>query len=126
MRISRTATTAALFLIMLSMIVPIISAADIQEAVPAGTMPVNDTSLSSAAIRGPGASLSSFAKQEEITLYRFELDQTTFLGPRSMAFGPRSIQLTTSPASLIILGIGIVAGGAVLFVMFRQRKSERE
>ena len=118
------ATTAALFLVTLSLIVPVISAAGTQEPAPATTVPLNDTSLFSAAAHGPGAPLSSFGKQEEIILYRFELNQTTFPGPRSMAFGPRSIQLTTSPALLIILGISVVAGGAVLFVMFRQRKAK--
>jgi hypothetical protein len=120
----RIHTTAALFLITLSLIVPLISAINIQEPVPAGTMPANDTSLSAVAPHGPGVPLSSFKKQEEITLFRFELNQTTFPGPRSMAFGPRSIQLTASPALLIILGILVVAGGAVLFVMFRQRKAK--
>jgi hypothetical protein len=117
------ATTAALFLVTLSLIVPVISAAGTQEPAPATPVPLNDTSLFSAAAHGPGAPLSSFGKQEEITLYRFELNQTTFPGPRSMAFGPRYIQLTTSPATLIILGISVVAGGAVLLVMFRKRKS---
>jgi hypothetical protein len=119
----RIHTTAALFLITISLIVPLISAINIQEPVPADTMPANDTSLSAVAPHGPGVPLSSFGKQEEITLYRFELNQTTFPGPRSMAFGPRYIQLTTSPATLIILGISVVAGGAVLLVMFRKRKS---
>jgi hypothetical protein len=118
------ATTAALFLVTLSLIVPVISAAGTQEPAPATPVPLNDTSLFSAAAHGPGAPLSSFGKQEEIILYRFELNQTTFPGPRSMAFGPRYIQLTTSPAVLIILGISVVAGGAVLFVMFRQRKAK--
>jgi hypothetical protein len=123
MRISRTATTATLFLIMLSMIVPLISAADIQEAEPAGTMPVNDTPLSTVAVHGTSAPLSSFAKEGEITLFRFDLNQTTFPGPRSMAFGPRYIQLTTSPATLIVLGTGVFVGGAALYIFYKRKKA---
>jgi hypothetical protein len=123
MRIIWTATTAALFLITLSMIVPLIPAADIQEAEPAVTMLVNDTPLSTAAVHGTGAPLSSFEKQGEITLFRFELNQTTFPGPRSMAFGPRCIQLTTNPATLITLGTGVFVGGAALYIFYRRKKA---
>jgi hypothetical protein len=124
MQTRTAATTAAIFFVTLCLIVPVISADGTQEPAPAAPVPLNDTSLFSAAAHGPRAPLSSFEKQEEITLYRFELNQTTFPGPRSMAFGPRFIQLTTSPATLMIIGIGVVAGGAVLFVMFRQRKAK--
>jgi len=123
MRISKTATTAALFLIMLSMIVPLISAADILEAEPAGTMPANDTPLYTVAVHGTSAPLSSFEKQEEITIFRFELNQTTFPGPRSMAFGPRYIQLTASPATMIVLGTGVFVGGAALYILYKRKKA---
>jgi len=124
MQTRTAATTAALFLVTLCLIVPVISADGTQEPAPAAPVPVNDTALFSAVAHGPDAPLTSFGKQDEITLFRFEMNQTTFPGPRSMAFGPRFIQLTTSPAPLIILGILVVAGGAVLFVMFRQRKAK--
>jgi hypothetical protein len=123
MRAHQTVLLAALFLITLSMIVPLISAADIQGSDPAMTMPVNDTPLSTVAAHGTGAPLSSFGNQEEITLYRFELNQTTFPGPRSMAFGPRSIQLTTSPATLIVLVTGVFVGGAALYILYKRKKA---
>jgi hypothetical protein len=123
MRAHQTVILAALFLITLSMIVPLISAADIEEAEPARTMPVNDTPLSTVAAHGTGAPLSSFEKQEVITLFRFELNQTTFPGPRSMAFGPRYIQLTASPATLIILGTGVFVGGAALCILYKRKKA---
>jgi hypothetical protein len=123
MRAHQTVLLAALFLITLSMIVSLISAADIQGSDPAMTMPVNDTPLSTVAAHGTGAPLSSFEKQEEITLYRFELNQTTFPGPRSMTFGPRYIQMTTSPATIIILFAGVFAVCGALFVMYRRKKA---
>ena len=123
MRAHQTVLLAALFLITLSMIVPLISAADIQGSDPAMTMPVNDTPLSTVAAHGTGAPLSSFENRGEITLFRFELNQTTFPGPRSMAFVPRSIQLTTSPAILVILFAGVFAVCVALFVMYKRKKA---
>ena len=123
LKISRIATTTALFLITLSLIVPLIPAADILEAGPAGTMPANDTPLSTVAVLGTSAPLSSFGKQEEITLFRFELNQTTFPGPRSMAFSPRYIQFTASPATLIVLVIGVFVGGVALFIIYKRKKA---
>jgi hypothetical protein len=123
MRAHQTVILATLFLITLSMIVPIISAAEIQEAEPAGTIPVNDTPLSTVAAHGTSAPLLSFEKQVEITLFRFELNQTTFPGPRSMAFGPRYIQLTASPATLTVLGTGVFAGGATLYIFYKRKKA---
>ena len=124
LKISRIATTTALILITLSLIIPLIPAADILEAGPAVTMPVNDTPLSTVAVHGTSAPLSSFEKQGEITLFRFELNQTTFPGPRSMAFGPRSIQLKASPATLIILGNGVFVGGAALCIIYKRKKAK--
>jgi len=123
MKIRRIATTTTLILTTLSLIIPQIPAADIQVAEPAGTIPVNDTLLSAVAVHGTSAPLSSFEKQDEITLFRIELNQTTFPGPRSMAFGPRSIQLTASPASLIILIIGFLAAGVALPILYKPRKA---
>jgi len=124
MRISRIATSTAIILIALSIIIPQIPAADIQEAEPAGTIPVNDTLLSAVVAHGTSVPLSSFEKQEEITLFRFELNQTTFPGPRSMAFGPRSIQLTASPATLIVLVAGIFVGGGALYILYKRKKAK--
>ena len=123
MRAHQTVLLAAHFLITLSMIIPLIPAADSVEAEFAGTMPANDTPLSTVAVHGTSAPLSSFGKQGEITLFRFELNQTTFPGPRSMAFGPRSIQLTASPATLIILGTGIFVGGVALYILYKRKKA---
>ena len=78
MRAHQTVLLAALFLITLSLIVPLIPAADSVEAEPAGTMPANDTPLSTAAFHGTSAPLSSFGKQGEITLFRFELTRRPF------------------------------------------------
>jgi hypothetical protein len=124
MRAHQTVLLAALFLITLSLIIPLIPAADSMESEPAGTMPVNDTPLSTVAVHGASAPLSSFGKQEEITLFRFELNQTTFPGPRSMAFGPRSIQLTAGPATLIILGTGIFVGGGALYMLYKRKNAK--
>jgi len=123
MRAHQTVLLAALFLITLSMIVPVISAADIQEAEPARTMPANETPLYTVAAHGTSAPLSSFGKEGEITLFRFELNQTTFPGPRSMAFGPRYIQLTADPATLTVLTTGVFAGGATLYIFYKRKKA---
>ena len=124
MRISRIATSTAIILIALSIIIPQIPAADIQEAEPAGTIPVNDTLLFTVAAHGTSAPLSSFKEEGDITLFRFELNQTTFPGPRSMAFGPRSIQLTASPATLIVLVAGIFVGGGALYILYKRKKAK--
>ena len=123
MRAHQTVLLAAFILITLSLIIPMIPAADSVEAEFAGTMPANDTPLSTVAVHGTSAPLSSFEKQEEITLFRFELNQTT-PGPRSMAFGPRSIQLTASPATLIVLGTGIFVGGGALCILYKRKKAK--
>lgn len=123
MRIGRITTIATIIIIMLSMIVPLISAADIVEAGHAGTLPVNDTPRYTVAVHGTSVPLSSFGEQEEITLFRFELNQSTFPGPRSMAFGPRYIQLTASPATLIILVTGAFAGVVALFIIYKRKKA---
>jgi hypothetical protein len=123
MRIGRLTTIAAIFIIMLSMIVPLISAADIRDAPLTTAVPINDTPLYTVATHGPSAPLSSFEKQEEITFFRIELNQTTFPGPRSMAFGPRYIQLTASPAPLIVLVIGVFVVGVALFIIYKRKKA---
>jgi hypothetical protein len=41
-----------------------------------------------------------------------------------MAFGPRSIQLTAGPATLIILGTGIFVGGGALYTLYKRKKAK--
>jgi hypothetical protein len=123
MRIGRITTIATIIIIMLSMIVLVIPAAGIVEAEHTGTRPVNDTPLYTVAVHGTSVPLSSFGEQEEITLFRFELNQSTFPGPRSMAFGPRYIQLTASPATLIVFGSIGFAGGAALYILYNRKKA---
>ncbi|MCX6692320.1 MAG: hypothetical protein NTW33_09820 [Methanoregula sp.] len=125
LRFRRAAIAATIFLIALSIITPAIAAADTGNPVPTITMPDNDTSLASiAAYDGTIAPQSSFEKlgNQEITLFRFESNQTTFPGPRSMAFGPRYIQLTTNIGALLL--ISAAACIVVLaFVIYRRRKA---
>ena len=124
LRYRRAANAATIFLIALSLIAPAISAADTGNPAPIITMPANDTSLASIAAHDTIAPQSSFEKlgNQEITLFRFESNQTTFPGPRSMAFGPRYIQLTTNIGVLLI--ISAAACIVVLaFVIYRRRKA---
>ena len=124
LRFWRAAIAATIFLIALSLIAPAIAAADTGTPAPIITMPANDTSLASIAAHGTIAPQSSFEKlgNKEITLFRFESNQTTFPGPRSMAFGPRYIQLTTNAGTLAL--ISAATGIAVLaFVIYRRRKA---
>jgi len=101
----RAAPAATIFLIALCLIVPAIAAADTGNPAPIVTIPANNISLVSIAATGTIAPQSSFEKlcNQKITLFRLESNQTSFPGPRSMAFGPRYIQLTTNAGTLIIL-----------------------
>ena len=124
LRYRRAANAATIFLIGLCLIASAIASADTRTPAPIITMPANDTSLVSIAAHGTIAPQSSFEKMgnQEITLFRIESNQTTFPGPRSMAFGPRYIQLTTNIGALLI--ISAAACIVVLaFVIYRRRKA---
>ena len=86
---------------------------------PLMTVPANDTPLSKVA-GGPAVPLADLRPQDTITLLDLESDQKTFPGPRSMAFGPRFIRLTTDLPTLLIT----VAGSClvVLAVVLDRRK----
>jgi hypothetical protein len=124
LRCRRAALTATIILIALSLIAPAIAAADTGTPAPIITMPANDTSLASVTAHGTIAPQSSFEKlgNQEITLFRFESNQTTFPGPRSMAFGPRYIQLTTNVGALLILFTAVCVV-VLAFVICRRRKA---
>ena len=124
MRFRRAAIAAAIFLIALSLIAPAIAAADTGNPAPIVTMPANDTSLASIAAHGTIAPQSSFEKlgNQQITLFRFESNQTTFPGPRSMAFGPRYIQLTTNAGTLALISAATCIV-VLAFVIYRRRKA---
>ena len=124
LRFRRAAIAATIFLIALSLIAPAIAAADTGNLAPITTMPANNTPLAELAAHGTIAPQSSFEKlgNREITLFRFEMNNATFPGPRDMAFGPRYIQLTTNIGALLI--ITAAACVAVLaFVIYRRRKA---
>ena len=124
LRFWRAAIAATIFLIALSLIAPAIPAADTGNPAPIITMPANDTSLASIAAHGIIAPQSSIEKlgNKEITLFRFESNQTTFPGPRSMAFGPRYFQLTTNIGALLIITAGACVA-VLAFVIYRRRKA---
>jgi hypothetical protein len=124
LRFRRAANAATIFLIALSLIAPAIAAADTGTPAPIITMLANDTSLASVAAHGTIAPQSSIDKlgNKEITLFRFESNQTTFPGPRSMAFGPRYIQLTTNVGALLIF-FAAACVMVLTFVIYRRRKA---
>jgi hypothetical protein len=124
LRFRRAAIAATIFLIALSLIAPAIAAADTGNPAPIITMPANDTSLASIAAHGTIAPQSSFEKlgNQQITLFRFESNQTIFPGPRSMAFGPRYIQLTTNMGTLFLLTVAACVA-VLAFVIYRRRKA---
>jgi hypothetical protein len=85
------------------------------------TVPVNETTnFSTGSFGGRGPS-EYHEPEPSITLFRFELPQTEYPGPREMAFGPRYIQLTTNPPTLVI--IGIAAAIAVMLWVIRRRRN---
>ena len=117
-------TIAVIFLLSLSICIPTLAAADTGNPAPIITMPANDTSLASIAAHGTIAPQSPFEKlgNKEITIFRFESNQTTFPGPRSMAFGPRYIQLTTNIGALLLISAGACVV-ILVFVIYRRRKA---
>ena len=124
LRFQSVAIAATIFLIALSLIAPAIAAADTGNPAPIITMPANDTSLASIAAHGTIAPQSSIEKlgNKEITLFRIESNQTTVPGPRSMAFGPRYIQLTTNIGALLLITAG-ACFVVLAFVIYRRRKA---
>jgi|GEM_PF-963509 len=124
LRCRSAANIATIFLIALSLIAPTIVAAETGTPAPIITIPANDTSIASIAAHGTIAPQSSFEKMgnQQITLFRFESNQTTFPGPRSMAFGPRYIQLTTNMGTLFLLTAGACVV-ILVFVIYRRRKA---
>jgi len=124
LRFRRAALAATIFLIALSLIAPAIAAADTGNLAPITTMPAaNDTSLASIAANETGVPLSALHDSGTITLFRFEVNNATFPGPRDMAFGPRYIELKTNPATLVIL---IVAAAAIVSAVLWYRKRKKE
>ncbi len=123
LRFRRAALAATIFLIALSLIAPAIAAPDTVTPAPIVTMPANDTSLASIAANETGVPLSALHDSGTITLFRFEVNNATFPGPRDMAFGPRYIELKTNPATLVIL---IVAAAAIVSAVLWYRKRKKE
>jgi cbb3-type cytochrome oxidase subunit 3 len=115
------ATIAIIFLLFLSIYIPALAAGDIPS--PLITVPANDTSLSGIGAHGTGVPVSSLRKEDTITLFRLESNQTTFPGPRSMAFGPRYIQLTTNLPTLLLLLMAGACVAVLAFVFCRRRKA---
>jgi hypothetical protein len=124
LRFRRAAIDVTIFLIALSLIAPAIAAAETGAPATIVTMPANDTSLASIAAYGTIVPQSSLEKlgNKEITLFRFESNQTSFPGPRSMAFGPRYIQLTTNAGTLALISAATCIV-VLAFVIYRRRKA---
>lgn len=124
LRFRRVEIAGPIFLIALSLITPAIAAADTGTPAPIITMHANDTSLASITAHGAITQQSSFEKlgTKEITLFRFESNQSTFPGPRSMAFGPRYIQLTTNIGTFFLL-TATACVAVLAFVICRRRKA---
>ncbi|WAC04608.1 MAG: hypothetical protein OS112_09105 [Methanoregula sp.] len=123
-RCQRAALAATIILIALSLIAPAIAATNTGTPAPVTTMPMNDTSLAELAARGTIVPQSSLEKlgNTEITLFRFEVNNSTFPGPRDMAFGPRYIQMTTNVGSLFIF-FAAACVVVLAFVICRRRKA---
>ena len=61
-----------------------------------------------------------------ITIYRFELDQTSLPGPRYMAYGPGMIALAIDPRIVaVLIVIGTIIAGA-WYLLPRNGEDEKE
>lgn len=61
-----------------------------------------------------------------ITIYHFELDQTSLPGPRYMAYGPSVIALAIDPWLLaVLIAIGAIIAGA-WYLLPRKGEDEKE
>ena len=61
-----------------------------------------------------------------ITIYRFELDQTSLPGPRYMAYGPSVFSLEVDPRLLaVVIAICVIFAG-VWYLIPRNRDDEEE
>lgn len=123
-RTKRNFSIAACILLPLFVCIPAVFAAG-AGMTPLVTIPANDTSLADVAVQGTGVPLSALMTQDEITLLDLESNQTTFPGPRDMAFGPRSIRVMTNLPLLFILAAGACLG-VLAVILYRRRKAVKK
>ena len=113
---------AALYAVILvfSLSVCIVPAAAAGDSGYTAMLPVNETSLTALSAHGTAIPRSVLENDGSIMLFHIEDPQTGYPAQRSMAFGPRYIQMTTNLPTLAILGacMGIAALG---FFLYRRR-----
>ena len=65
------------------------------------------------------------ANPTPVTIYHFELEETSLPGPREMAYGPRLIALAMDPRLIAVLvaGCAIIAGA---WYLLPRRKEDEE
>ncbi|OPY38752.1 MAG: hypothetical protein A4E35_00538 [Methanoregula sp. PtaU1.Bin051] len=101
--------------------IPVIAAAETVNPDPAAAT-ANETPVFNTASLGNGAPTEYHETDPTIMIFRIELPQTEYPGPRDMAFGPRYIQLTTNLAAIVIIGVAAVVA-VLAFVICRRRKA---
>ena len=109
-----------LFLLSFLLFTATVTAADPVMTSSAG-LPLNNTSLSGAAAPGTPGPLTALEHKEVVTLLDLESDQAVFPGPRSMAFGPRYIRLTSDLPTLFIVA-AIICLGVFAALLYRRKK----
>jgi len=115
-----------LLIILLTLCIPAaVTAADIATMTPLVTVPANNTSLADDGAQGTGVPLSRLEPQPVITLLNLESDQEIFPGPRSMAFGPRYIRLTSNLPTLLVLA-ACACLAVLAFILYRRRNAFTE
>lgn len=61
-----------------------------------------------------------------ITFYHFQMNNTTFPGPRDMAYGPRSIELVIPAGFILLLVIAAIGAGAGISLICRHGRNGDE
>jgi hypothetical protein len=120
---------AAILIAMLATVgilcMPAVPAAEIQGQMMDENSPSLDYSLHNGTL--PNASMQERygANPTPVTIYHFELEDTSMPGPREMAFGPRLIALAMDPMliAVLIAGCAIIAGA---WYLLPRRKEDKE
>lgn len=74
---------------------------------------------------GAGSPVVYREPEPQVTLLLLESNQTTFPGPRDMAFGPRRIEVSAG-APALLLGAAVACSAVFGIILCRKRKAARD
>ncbi|MHB8164480.1 MAG: hypothetical protein ACYDDV_09025 [Methanoregula sp.] len=120
----RAAVLIALLVTVGILFIPAVPAADDRGQMMDENYPSLDYSLHNGAL--PNASMQEMygANPTPVTIYHFELEDTSLPGPREMAYGPSLIALAMDPMLIAVLVAGCVIIAGAWYLLSRRKEDE--